>query len=159
MSLNELAQEVHSIAKAEGFWPDTSERLEAARNPAEVLMLIVSEATEAMEAIRDGMPLNEARTSWVSTRYTVAHEISSHGLRPGTPVYRLRDTEPWRELTDDVYRQLGFVGKPEGVPSELADIIIRTLDACAAWGIDIETAMREKIIYNAQREHLHGRAR
>lgn len=49
-------------------------------------------------------------------------------------------------------------GKPTGIPSEMADIIIRVLDACAAWNIDIEKAIQEKFEYNKSRPALHGRA-
>lgn len=46
--------------------------------------------------------------------------------------------------------------KPEGVPSELADIVIRALDAADAWGIDLEAMIEEKLRYNASRGHRHG---
>lgn len=46
--------------------------------------------------------------------------------------------------------------KPVGLPSELADIIIRTLDLCGALGIDIDAAVRLKHGYNATRSHRHG---
>ena len=48
-------------------------------------------------------------------------------------------------------------GKPIGIPTEMADIIIRVLDACAAWDIDIEKAIQEKFEYNKIRPTLHGR--
>ena len=47
-------------------------------------------------------------------------------------------------------------GKPCGIPSELADIIIRVLDICGLYGIDIESAVRAKMAYNATRPHRHG---
>jgi len=47
--------------------------------------------------------------------------------------------------------------KPEGVPSELADIIIRTLDAAAFWGVDIAAAVAEKMEYNDRRPPKHGK--
>ena len=46
--------------------------------------------------------------------------------------------------------------KPEGIPSELADCIIRILDYCAEAGIDIEAAMLEKHEYNKSRPYKHG---
>lgn len=46
--------------------------------------------------------------------------------------------------------------KPIGLPSELADIIIRTLDLCGALGIDIEQAVETKHAYNCTRSHRHG---
>jgi len=49
-------------------------------------------------------------------------------------------------------------GKPEGVPSELADVIIRTLDLMVEMGIDnIEDVVSEKIIYNQSRPYKHGK--
>lgn len=46
--------------------------------------------------------------------------------------------------------------KPEGIPIELADVIIRVLDACAWYGIGIEAALAEKHSYNQKRPHRHG---
>lgn len=47
-------------------------------------------------------------------------------------------------------------GKPEGVPIEFADVIIRVLDACAGWAIDIDEAMAIKMTYNRTRPARHG---
>jgi NTP pyrophosphatase (non-canonical NTP hydrolase) len=47
-------------------------------------------------------------------------------------------------------------GKPEGLPSELADVVIRCLDLAAAHGIDLEAAMERKLAYNAVRGYRHG---
>lgn len=47
-------------------------------------------------------------------------------------------------------------GKPEGFPSELADILIRILDLCGALGIDLETEVKIKMAYNATRPYRHG---
>jgi len=46
--------------------------------------------------------------------------------------------------------------KPEGVPSELADVVIRVLDFCGANDIDLEAMILEKLDYNATRSHKHG---
>lgn len=46
--------------------------------------------------------------------------------------------------------------KPEGVPAELADVIIRVLDYSYARGIDIESAVFEKLEFNTTRSHRHG---
>jgi len=48
-------------------------------------------------------------------------------------------------------------GKPEGLPSELADIVIRVFDYAEALGIDIETAIVEKHSYNVTRPRKHGK--
>ena len=47
-------------------------------------------------------------------------------------------------------------GKPEGLPSELADVVIRVADLCGALGIDLDEAIRTKMAYNATRTHRHG---
>ena len=49
------------------------------------------------------------------------------------------------------------IDKPCGIPSEMADIIIRTLDFCYRHGIDIERAISEKIRYNSLRPYKHGK--
>lgn len=46
--------------------------------------------------------------------------------------------------------------KPEGIPTELADCIIRILDFCGAYGIDIVKALKEKHAYNKTRSYRHG---
>lgn len=46
--------------------------------------------------------------------------------------------------------------KPEGIPTELADCIIRIFDYCHNMGIDIETAVEEKMEYNRNRSYKHG---
>lgn len=46
--------------------------------------------------------------------------------------------------------------KPEGIPSELADIIIRVLDFAGANGVNIGAMVEEKLAYNATRGHRHG---
>jgi NTP pyrophosphatase (non-canonical NTP hydrolase) len=46
--------------------------------------------------------------------------------------------------------------KPEGIPIELADIIIRVLDLCAYHKIDIERAVRLKVDYNKMRSYRNG---
>lgn len=47
-------------------------------------------------------------------------------------------------------------GKPEGIPSELADVVIRVLDLCESVGIDLERAVIEKMDYNDGRAYRHG---
>lgn len=46
--------------------------------------------------------------------------------------------------------------KPEGVPSEMADVVIRVLDFCGANNIDLESIINEKLDYNATRANKHG---
>lgn len=47
-------------------------------------------------------------------------------------------------------------GKPEGLPAELADCVIRILDFCGEHGIDLEEAIEYKMDYNENRPYRHG---
>jgi len=46
--------------------------------------------------------------------------------------------------------------KPLGVPSEAADILIRLLDFCDRYGIDLAAEFEAKLAYNFTRGHRHG---
>lgn len=46
--------------------------------------------------------------------------------------------------------------KPEGIPIELADTVIRILDMCAAENIDIVGALQVKVRFNNSRPYRHG---
>lgn len=156
-SLNSLAQAAHSTAVEKGFW-------DGVRNPFEVLCLVHSEVAEATECIR--------KSQWANTHHYIsqpgqdtpqmrsmegkrgAYEVCL-GMRerPGYPGAFEPD---WRELTPALGLELGYEVKPVGLPSELADIIIRVLDFAAQQRIDIDLAVVEKMEYNASREHRHG---
>lgn len=172
MSLNQLAEEIHGISREKGFWPQneyckmTNMRHAChkdfcgspGRDTGGVLMLIVTEVAEAQEELRDN-PDPYAPMGYEHTWFT-----------NGTPagVYHFPRLGRWgvqdekegtsRELTHEELVEMGADAKPVGFASELADIIIRTLDMAGAYGIDIERAVREKIVYNATRPAKHGRA-
>lgn len=63
----------------------------------------------------------------------------------------------------EAYRSVGLEsstdekGKPEGVASELADVIIRVCELAGVEGIDLESAIRQKLIYNTTRPYKHGK--
>ena len=46
--------------------------------------------------------------------------------------------------------------KPEGIPIELADELIRIFDVCKQWKIPIVEALRVKMNYNQTRPYRHG---
>ena len=47
-------------------------------------------------------------------------------------------------------------GKPEGLASELADVVIRVLDLSESLGIDIAAVIDAKVAYNMTRTRMHG---
>jgi NTP pyrophosphatase (non-canonical NTP hydrolase) len=46
--------------------------------------------------------------------------------------------------------------KPCGIPSELADVVIRVMHMSEEYGIDLERAILEKMEYNDTRPYRHG---
>ena len=93
------------------------------------LALITTEVAEAIEEIRNGRAVDE-------TYYPTERRYEGSTL-----------VNP---LSNPPY-------KPEGVPSELADIVIRALDFAHEFGIDLAAMIDEKLAYNATRGHKHGK--
>ena len=66
----------------------------------------------------------------------------------------LEEIRAGHEATETYYRE---DGKPEGVPAELADVVIRCFDMAYVFGIDLEAAIEEKHAFNKTRPYLHGK--
>ena len=115
MDLNEFAKEVHANAVAHGWW-------ETKRDPAEIIALIHSEWSEALEEYRAGRPM-----LW--------HECMDEGQAPeDRPVV-------CEQCTDCYYygKKCEHRGKkPEGIAVELIDGCIRILDFAAHEKVSLE---------------------
>ena len=111
MDLNALAAHAHAIAIAHGWYDGPK------RGLPELIALMHSELSEALEAYRNHEPLD-----W---------QPSGNGA-------------------------IAIHGAPQSVGIELADCIIRILDACAYLGIDIQAAIDAKMAYNETRPYRHG---
>lgn len=79
-----------------------------------------------------------------------AHEQLREGRAPTETYY------PTYSETDGT-DQNGTLHKPEGIPSELADVVIRVFDFAGDTGIDLAGIIGEKLLYNASRAHKHGK--
>jgi NTP pyrophosphatase (non-canonical NTP hydrolase) len=136
VNLNTLRDEAYENARVHGFH-------EVKRTVGDAMMLITTEVGEAFEAFREGWKPSEMK-------YEGSETFESFG-----PV-----------SLDPAHDPLGLEGavlpserrlhKPIGVPSELADIIIRVLDFSGEHGIDIERAVLEKMAFNKSRPFRHG---
>lgn len=54
------------------------------------------------------------------------------------------------------YEEKQPTAKPYGVPSEMADVVIRVFHFCAKHGIDLDKVVSEKMAYNDSRPYKHG---
>lgn len=115
MNLNEFAREVHANACAHGWWDEE-------RDTAEIIALIHSEWSEALEEYRAGRPM-------------VWHECMDEGQAPeDRPVV-------CEQCTDCYYygKKCEHRGKkPEGIAVELIDGCIRILDFAAHEKVSLE---------------------
>ena len=66
----------------------------------------------------------------------------------------LEEFRDGRTSTETYYRE---DGKPEGVPAELADVVIRCFDMADYYGIDLESSIIEKHEFNKARPYKHGK--
>lgn len=66
----------------------------------------------------------------------------------------LEEFRDGRNAIETYYRE---DGKPEGVPPELADVVVRCFDMADYYGIDLEAAIIEKMEFNKTRPFKHGK--
>lgn len=118
--INELAQEIHQNNKSKGFYEDK-------KNIGEMLALIHSEVSEALEADRK----NRYTTGTIKT-------INSFGI-------------------DEMFLTDFKIGVKDTFEDELADVMIRVMDLAAYKGIDLEEHIKAKMRYNSTREYKHGK--
>jgi NTP pyrophosphatase (non-canonical NTP hydrolase) len=147
MGLNELRDEFYENARAHGFH-------DVRRSVGDGLMLITTEASEAFEAFREGASPAEV---WYEEKIA-AHRKNGEPIvgidgKQVTVAVKSLEFYPKNDAGED---DLEHPRKPCGVPSEIADIIIRCLDFSGEHGIDIERAVREKAAYNKTRPFKHG---
>lgn len=118
--INKLSKEIHENAKNKGFY-------EGEKNIGEMLCLIHSEVSEALEADRKG-------------RYTKSNIFAVNGWTSDGDF-----THSFKENVKDTFED------------ELADIVIRVMDLAAFKGVNLEEHISAKIRYNSTREHKHGK--
>lgn len=126
-TITDLVKEAHQNAVEHGFWDKEP-------NFGELIALCHSELSEALESHRDGHAVD-----FFYGRCKTKDGKCIHGENAA------RDCTTCKHC------------KPEGVPTELADCVIRIFDLCGHYGIDLEAVIDRKMAYNKTRERLHGK--
>ena len=130
--LSELQELAGSTAASKGFHDDrpdsftSADRRDLANWQGNKLLLIVSEVIEAHDEIRTGHAADETYYPSAGADPITQHSKLAQGL------------------------------KPEGVPSEIADAVIRCFDFAYTEGFSLADIIIEKLQYNATRERMHG---
>ena len=122
--LNEASQKIHEANKEKGFY-DTP------REIGTLLMLIVSELSEALEADRKD---RHADFEAYKTKL---------------------NSEPNRAFVKQPYIFQEYI--KDTFEDEIADAMIRLFDLCGYLNIDIENHIKLKLQYNKNRTHKHGK--
>ncbi len=120
MNINDTAKAIHSINVEKGFW-------ESPRNKGELLMLVVSELAEALEADR-------------KNRYSLNNPKDIEAL-----------------ANDEDFNDAFSKHVKDTFEDEIADAVIRLFDMAAGLGIDLESHIEAKLRYNANRPKMHGK--
>ena len=117
---------------------------QAPRNMGELIALVHSEVSEAFEAFRNNEP-----DLWYE------HNYSSNGeRRVSTPEHEFASEPSLTRIVDGLPKPV--LGKPQGVASELADVLIRIFDMADELDIPLAEAVIRKHAYNQTRPYRHG---
>jgi NTP pyrophosphatase (non-canonical NTP hydrolase) len=134
MNIKDAITRAHSIAKEKGFWEEEK------RNTPEALLLIISEVSEATEALRKDHYANQE----------VVNSLAQDLELDKTDEEFLLKTLVWKGKFEDNIKST--------FQDEIADVAIRLFDLCGGLGIDLEKHIELKMKYNSMRGYKHGKA-
>lgn len=142
MYLNNLAKEIYYINQENGFYKDSDSVINIIKKhepsllsavesmiTGQRLALIISEASEVLESDRRNIKFN-------SDEY-----FKENLMNMGDTSFNEEFLRCVKDTKED----------------EIANIIIRCLDFCAANNIDIDFHIQSKLRYNSLREYKHGK--
>lgn len=146
MNLTEFSKTVHQGNKDKGFYEEHDTIMTAMMEqnwPQELvdsykkafidqrLALIMSEASEAVEANRKG---------------NVANISEFQQDKQGSPFH-----------AESIFKRAFEENIKDSTEDELSDVLIRVLDLAGYLGMDLQYHVENKLIYNSLRAHKHGK--
>jgi NTP pyrophosphatase (non-canonical NTP hydrolase) len=127
MDIKEVSQRIYENNVAKGFWDEK-------RNIGEMLMLVVSELSEGLEADRKKRFADVALfKDWMK---------ASEGMEYDQQYFKTCFEKTIKDTFED----------------EIADAVIRLFDIAYGLGIDLPLHIDLKMKYNVTRQRLHGKA-
>jgi NTP pyrophosphatase (non-canonical NTP hydrolase) len=130
--MEQLIKKAHEVAKEKGFW-------ETERNVPEILMLVVSELAEALEALRKDHYADKAAVKDLYNDIEINKYEDEFNIMNG----------PWKA---------GFEANVKSsFEDEIADVAIRLFDLCGGLNIDLQKHIELKMMYNSMRAYKHGK--
>jgi NTP pyrophosphatase (non-canonical NTP hydrolase) len=130
--MEQLIKKAHGMAKEKGFW-------DSERNKSELLMLIVSELSEALEALRKNHYANKKAVDELHRDMQVNLWDDEFNIMDG----------PWKAAFEAEIKS--------SFEDELADVAIRLFDLCGGLGVDLDRHIELKMMYNSMRGYKHGK--
>lgn len=164
-TIRAMARAVHAVARAKGWWDDWP----TFRLCSGCGSYVDDETCGCGASIKDhGSPMNAGHTPLPMgcdcLRSTGARERPTPDERDHASrvivllaLITTEVAEAIEEVRAGRFREWsGENGKPEGLPAELADVVIRCFDLAEGLGIDLTGAIERKHAYNASRPARHG---
>jgi len=124
--INELGNKIHQNNIDKGFYEDE-------KNIGEMLCLIHSEVSEALEADR--------KNHYADSKYMKEMIADMYTWENSTFSFTTNFEDKIKNTFED----------------ELADIMIRVMDLANFKGIDLEFHIEQKMEYNSRRQYRHGK--